>query len=104
LGRLFFLSLQLARILHKALYQKRYIIDSMSATAAKCLDCGKPYSEFGLDMILPDDQWQRIHPEKDGLLCASCIVKRASQLPNAVVVSAVIECVPTVPPAVKRTK
>jgi len=63
----------------------------MTHLKAECLDCGKPYSEFGLDMLLPDEQWLMIHPEKDGLLCASCIVKRASKLPAAIVVKATIE-------------
>lgn len=58
---------------------------------AKCLDCGKPYGDFGLDMLLPNEQWILIHPEKDGLLCACCIVKRASKLPTAIVVKAIIE-------------
>lgn len=63
----------------------------MTHLEAKCLDCGKPYDDFGLDMVLPDEQWMMIHLEKDGLLCACCIVKRASKLPNAIIVKATIE-------------
>jgi hypothetical protein len=54
---------------------------------AECLDCGKPYEEFGLDVWLRDDEWEIIHPEKDGLLCANCIVKRASRIPGIIVVN-----------------
>lgn len=45
---------------------------------AQCLDCGKPYSEMGLDLVLPDQQWKRICPE-DGILCANCICQRAAK-------------------------
>ena len=59
---------------------------------AKCLDCGKPYEDFGLDLTLPDEQWLLIHPEGfNGLLCANCVVWRASKLPTAIVVRATIE-------------
>ena len=46
----------------------------------KCMDCGKPCENFGLDMVLPDDQWKAINPHVSGLLCAQCIVNRAEQL------------------------
>lgn len=68
----------------------------MTYLEAKCLDCGMPYGDFGLDVVLPDDQWLMIHPEKDGLLCASCIVKRASKLPTAIIVKASIEGVSSI--------
>ena len=42
---------------------------------AKCTDCGLSYSELGVDLVLPDQQWKRIAPE-DGVLCANCICKR----------------------------
>ncbi len=45
-----------------------------------CLDCEKPYSDFGLDMVLPDEHWLKIHPGKNGLLCAQCIVNRAAKI------------------------
>jgi hypothetical protein len=64
---------------------------STSDIQARGLDCGKPYGEFGLDMVLPDEQWEMIHPDKNGLLCAACIVKRASKLSMAIVVKAIIE-------------
>lgn len=58
---------------------------------AKCLDCGLPYEEFPMDMLLPRAQWLEIHPSEHGLLCAACIVKRAAKVSGATVVHAVIE-------------
>lgn len=43
-----------------------------------CRDCGIEYSKLGLDLVLPDQQWNKICPE-DGILCANCICKRAEQ-------------------------
>ena len=57
----------------------------------KCMDCGKPYADFGLDTTLPDEQWLRIHPDDGGVLCANCIVERASKLPHVIAIRAVIE-------------
>lgn len=51
-----------------------------------CKDCGLLYSEFGMDTVIPNQQWVDIHPSQtvwadcNGLLCASCMVKRASRL------------------------
>lgn len=59
-----------------------------------CLDCGLPYSEFQLDLLLPRAQWLEIHPAEHGLLCAQCMVRRASRLPGASVIHAVIEISP----------
>jgi len=59
---------------------------------AACLDCGKPYSEFALDVVLPDEQWVLIHPEVNGLLCACCIVDRAAKVPGAITIRAEIYC------------
>lgn len=56
----------------------------------QCMDCQKPYEEFGLDTTLPDEQWATIHPGRDGLLCANCIVARAAKLPHAYAVRATI--------------
>ena len=53
-----------------------------------CLDCGMSYQDFPLDTTLSNDQWLMIHPERDGLLCAGCIVKRAAKLPGIIVVKA----------------
>jgi hypothetical protein len=57
----------------------------------RCLDCHLPYTDFPLDLTLPDEQWLLIHPDGGGVLCANCIVRRASQLPNVVAVRAYIE-------------
>ena len=45
-----------------------------------CLDCGLPYEEFGLDTVLSLEEWRVIHPDERGVLCANCIVRRASNL------------------------
>jgi len=55
-------------------------------TLSECLDCGKPYEEFGLDTYMNDNDWKVIHPEVNGLLCANCIVKRASKIMGVIVV------------------
>jgi hypothetical protein len=55
------------------------------------MDCYKPYRLFGLDVTLPDGQWEMIHPDDGGVLCANCIVQRASKLPNAIAIRAYIE-------------
>jgi hypothetical protein len=59
-----------------------------------CLDCGLPYSQFPLDVVLPRAQWLAIHPDEHGVLCAGCIVKRAATVAGATVVHAVIEITP----------
>ena len=46
-----------------------------------CQDCGLPDSEMPLDTVLTIKQWEMICPES-GMLCASCIVKRAALLPG----------------------
>jgi hypothetical protein len=48
-----------------------------------CHDCGCPDAEMPLDTVLTLKQWQLICPE-DGMLCASCIVRRASKLPGII--------------------
>ena len=58
----------------------------------RCLDCGLPYRELGLDLVLPDEQWLMIHPEGEGgILCANCMMKRAEKLKGATVVLAKID-------------
>lgn len=58
-----------------------------------CEDCDKPYTEFGLDLVLPDSQWEEITGRSDGsvILCANCIVKRAAKLSKFTVVKAQLE-------------
>ncbi len=61
---------------------------------AACIDCGLPYSEFGLDTTLPDEQWLAIHPEGlHGILCANCIVRRAAEIEGVIAIRAEIEIV-----------
>lgn len=64
-----------------------------------CEDCGAPYETMGLDIVLPDDQWEMICPGRDGggILCGSCIAKRAAILPCATVIHAYIDLVPVGP-------
>jgi len=50
-------------------------------TGASCRDCGVAYgSENWVDTVLSDEQWALIFPEHDGILCANCIIKRASKI------------------------
>jgi hypothetical protein len=44
------------------------------------------YEEFGLDILLSDKDWKIIHPDMDGILCANCVVKRASKIDNVLIV------------------
>jgi len=60
----------------------------------RCMDCGKPYADFPLDVVLPRGQWLAIHPDENGVLCAACIVERAARVPGATVVHAIIEVAP----------
>lgn len=62
-----------------------------------CQDCGVPYDTLGLDITLPDDQWLMIYPEDGGILCGSCIAKRAEELPRAIAIRAYIEFAPNPP-------
>lgn len=66
----------------------------MKTKLPRCLDCKKHYTSFGLDLTLSRPQWLLIHPDETGLLCANCIVSRASKIPNAIAVRAVIEIKP----------
>lgn len=47
---------------------------------ASCFDCGLPYDDMGVDLVLPDQQWKVLFPEESGLLCANCICRRAQRL------------------------
>ena len=46
---------------------------------AYCMDCSLFYTKFGMDLVLPDQQWKIIAPE-GGLLCPTCICRRAAKL------------------------
>ena len=59
-----------------------------------CDDCGLPYGDFGLDTVLPRNQWKIIskqHEKEAGILCANCMVKRASKFDNVIVAHMVFE-------------
>ncbi len=59
---------------------------------AKCKDCGFAYRAFGIDTTLSNEQWLMIHPEGEGgLLCANCMVKRASFLPGIIAARMTLE-------------
>ncbi len=67
----------------------------MPEKIVRCCDCGKDYDDFGLDMVLTHWQWKRIVKEDGcGILCANCIVKRASKFPEAIAVLATIDFMP----------
>lgn len=55
----------------------------------KCKDCGISYP-FGLDLMLPDQQWNHIMPD-DGLLCPTCICRRGKRLKGSTVLLAWID-------------
>lgn len=55
--------------------------------------CGKEYSEFPLDVVLPDELWRKIAPQPDGhgILCADCILTRLRDSLGATVAFLTIE-------------
>lgn len=65
----------------------------MSHEPLRCFGCGKPYKDFPLDIVLPDNQWADIAERTDGggVLCAGCIIERASKLPGITVAKMVLE-------------
>lgn len=66
-------------------------------TSAACLDCGLPYEQFLIDVLLPRSQWLIIHPDEHGVLCARCIVRRvADKIAGAVACRMVVEVAPRV--------
>lgn len=75
----------------------------MKVVTARCLDCGLDYSDFPLDMILPRWQWLLIHPAENGVLCANCMVKRASRIGGVVAIYAVIGIAATHVPDFRAT-
>ena len=61
-------------------------------TGDYCMDCGRSYLSFRLDLILPNYQWRQITPQVGGLLCANCIMRRAAhKFDEAVAVRAYID-------------
>lgn len=60
----------------------------------ECKDCKKPYDDFGLDTVLPLLQWNEIAVEgTEIMLCANCIVKRASKFDKVIVAHMILEIV-----------
>ena len=57
----------------------------------KCMDCGLDYSEFGVDFTFPHEEWTQINPEENGILCANCMIIRASKLPGIIAVRGYME-------------
>lgn len=56
----------------------------------KCMDCDKPYP-FGIDTVLSDEDWLKINPRGYGLLCANCIVQRASKIDGVITLQATLK-------------
>lgn len=52
-----------------------------------CHDCGIPYRDLGVDLVLPDQQWKKLFPENYGVLCANCICKRAEKLKGTAILA-----------------
>lgn len=69
------------------------IFRESTAVCPGCDDCGIDYSEFFMDVVLPNDQWELVsgNSEGGGLLCAACIVKRAAALDVFTVAKMVLE-------------
>lgn len=58
---------------------------TVSPPKADCADCGLEYgTDDWLDTVLTLEQWKLIGGEQAGILCANCIIRRASRLPNVV--------------------
>jgi hypothetical protein len=71
-------------------HEKMQQLKTAHLTAALCcMDCALDYEhDFPLDVVLTKEQWLLIHPADGGVLCANCIVKRASKLPHVINLSA----------------
>lgn len=57
---------------------------------ALCHDCKRDYTTMPLDVVLPDEQWRVLCPE-GGILCADCLLARASCLPGVMVARMTLE-------------
>jgi len=68
----------------KALFRE-WALRGFSRHDVRCLDCGLAYGgDDWLDTSLSNEQWRLIHPAEGGILCANCIVRRASRLPRVI--------------------
>lgn len=62
---------------------------------AACADCHLPYELFGIDITLPNLQWDHITEGNKGLLlCANCIARRATRIPGVIAGRLVLEIAP----------
>jgi len=70
----------------------KILLDYAEATdwTGCCDSCGEPDEGMPVDITLPNHQWSAIKGD-DELLCANCIVKRASKLPGIIAVRAVFD-------------
>ncbi len=60
-----------------------------------CKDCGLAYDDYGGDTTLPNNQWSDITKKDDAsILCANCMVKRASELPGFIAARMVFDFAP----------
>jgi len=57
----------------------------------RCMDCGLPYSEFPLDVVVEDGVWTKLVGHPGGVLCAQCLVTRGAELPGVTVAKLVFE-------------
>jgi hypothetical protein len=64
----------------------RELVDEVADAEApiRCLDCGMNYETQHLDFTLSAEQWKLIHPEVGGVLCATCMVRRAAKIPHVI--------------------
>lgn len=88
----YYFDLDRAKLECEAWLQKRQQWVAPEMPVLTCADCTLRYEDFPLDVVLPDADWLAIHPEgPGGVLCAQCIVKRASKLKGVVIVRAYLE-------------
>jgi len=72
------------------------LAESLRAIASDCnvvcMDCGIPYGTLSLDFAMPHEQWELVSGRTDGsgILCANCMLKRASKIPGVTVAKIVL--------------
>lgn len=52
-----------------------------------CADCGLPYKNMGVDLVLPDHQWNALVSKGETILCPNCICQRARKYGGTVVMA-----------------
>ncbi len=72
-------------------YTMKQSFDKIGNFKLTCIDCDRLYKDFGLDVVLSDDQWKLIHPDEKGVICAQCIINRASKIKDVVTVNLTLE-------------